>query len=73
MVAAAHRCWSAPIVVGASVGTPLMFCEVATYAGEGPIWVMIGLSGTVLTLMGVTSESRLRDLRTASRYLANLR
>jgi hypothetical protein len=65
--------WSAPLVVGACVGTVLVLRELAPYAAAVPTWVTIGLSGTVLTLVGITWESRMRDVRTASRYLASLR
>ena len=47
--------------------------ELAPYAGQTPQWVLIGLAGTVLTLVGVTWESRLTDLRRSTAYLARLR
>jgi hypothetical protein len=65
--------WSAPLVVGSIVGTLLVLRELAPYAAEVPTWVVIGLSGTVLTMVGITWESRLRDLRHASRYVEGLR
>jgi hypothetical protein len=65
--------WSAPVVVGASVGCLLVLRELAPYAAEVPTWVTIGVSGTVLTLVGITWESRMRDLQRASHYLAALR
>lgn len=64
---------SAPLVVGALVGTLLVLRELAPYAATVPPWLLIGLSGTVLTLVGVTWESRMRDLRTASTYVGHLR
>jgi hypothetical protein len=64
---------SAPLVVGAVVGTLLVLSELAPYAAAVPPWLLIGLSGTLLTLVGVTWESRMRDLRTASRYVGHLR
>jgi hypothetical protein len=63
----------APVVVGAAVGTLLVVRELAPYAATIPPWLLIGLSGTLLTLVGVTWESRMRDLRTASRYVVHLR
>ena len=57
--------WSAPLVVGAVVGALLVLRELAPYAAELPSWVVIGLSGTVLLVVGVTWESRMRDVRTA--------
>ncbi len=65
--------WSAPLVVGAGVGAALVLRELAPYAAHLPSWVVIGLSGTVLLVVGVTWESRMRDVRTASRYVARLR
>ncbi|MDX6359478.1 MAG: hypothetical protein QOH37_2532 [Nocardioidaceae bacterium] len=64
---------SAPLVVGALVGTLLVIRELAPYAATVPPWLLIGLSGTLLTLVGVTWESRMRDLRTASQYVGHLR
>ncbi len=65
--------WSAPLVVGSVVGALLVLRELAPYAAELPSWVVIGLSGTLLLVVGVTWESRMRDVRTASRYIAALR
>ncbi len=65
--------WSAPLVVGSVVGTLLVLRELAPYAAAVPSWLLIGVSGLLLTLAGVTWESRMQDLRTASRYVARLR
>ena len=65
--------WSAPLAVGAVVGGLLVLRELAPYTAELPSWVVIGLSGTVLLTVGVTWESRMRDVRTAGRYVASLR
>ncbi|MDQ4055264.1 MAG: hypothetical protein M3237_21560, partial [Actinomycetota bacterium] len=65
--------WNAPLVVGAIVGGLLVVREVAPYAAETPQWVMIGLAGTLLTLVGVTWERRLVELRQAAAYLDRLR
>jgi hypothetical protein len=65
--------WSAPLVVGSVVGVVLVLRMLAPYAAVVPTWLVIGLSGTVLTLVGITWESRLRDLRRASRYVGSLR
>ncbi len=65
--------WSAPVAVGAAVGGLLVLRELAPYAGETPQWVLIGLAGTVLTLVGITWESRLADLRRSTVYLSRLR
>ncbi len=65
--------WAAPLVVGAAVGATLVLRELAPDAAQLPPWLVIGLSGTLLTAVGVTWESRMRDVRTASRYVAGLR
>ena len=65
--------WSAPLLVGAGVGTVVVLRELAPYAAETPQWVLIGAAGTVLTVVGITWERRLRDLRRASTYVDRLR
>ena len=65
--------WSAPLVVGSVVGGLLVLRELAPYAAQLPPWVVIGLSGAVLLVVGVTWESRMRDVRTATHYVADLR
>ena len=65
--------WSAPLVVGATVGAALVLYEASPYAAAAPLWVVIALAGTVLTVVGVTWESRLRNLRDATAYLSRLR
>jgi hypothetical protein len=65
--------WSSPLVVGAGVGGLLVLRELAPYAAATPQWVLIGLAGTLLTVVGVTWERRLRDLQLAATYLGRLR
>ncbi len=65
--------WSAPLLIGAVVGALLVLRELAPYAGQTPQWVLIGLAGTLLTVVGITWESRLRDLHRAAAYLQRLR
>ena len=65
--------WTAPLVVGAVVGGLLVLREAGPYAADLPSWVVIALAGSVLTLVGVTWESRLKNLRDAGDYLAHLR
>src|SRR4051794_19789956 len=65
--------WTAPLVVGSVVGGLLVLRELAPYAAQLPSWVVIGLSGTLLLVVGVTWESRMRDVRTTGRYVASLR
>ena len=64
--------WAAPLVAGAGVGAALVLRE-AQYAQVVPQWVLIGLVGTVLTVVGVTWEQRLNDLRHAAGYVRRLR
>ena len=65
--------WSAPLVVGALVGGLLVIREVAPYASTLPQWVLIGVAGTALTVVGVTWEHRVLELRRTSAYLGRLR
>ncbi|GCD90579.1 SCO7613 C-terminal domain-containing membrane protein [Nocardioides sp. LS1] len=65
--------WGSPLVVGGLVGGLLALREVAPYTANTPQWVLIGLAGTLLTVVGVTWESRLHDIRQATAYLARLR
>ena len=65
--------WSAPLVVGAVVGALLVLRELAPYAAQSPTWLTIGASGMLLLVVGVTWESRMSDVRRASRYVAALR
>lgn len=65
--------WNAPLVVGAAVGALVVLRELAPYAVQTPQWVMIGLAGTVLTVVGVTWERRVVELRSAASYLERLR
>ena len=62
--------WNAPLLVGATVGTLVVLREVAPYAVEVPQWILIGLAGTLLTVVGVTWERRLRDLQRPARSWA---
>lgn len=73
VLAGAHLRWSTPLAVGALVGVTLVIREVAPYAREMPQWVLIGLAGTLLTVVGVTWERRVLELRRATAYLGRLR
>ncbi|WP_296605681.1 DUF2157 domain-containing protein [Nocardioides sp.] len=72
-LAGARLRWGAPLVIGASVGAVLVLRELAPYAAQTPQWVLIGAAGTLLTVVGITWERRLRDLHAAAGYLAGLR
>ncbi len=65
--------WSAPLLTGAVVGSLLVLRELAPYAAQTPQWAVIGLAGTVLTVVGVTWERRLVELRQAATYVERLR
>jgi cell division protein FtsW (lipid II flippase) len=65
--------WGAPLVVGAAVGAVLVLRELAPYAAEVPSWLAIGVAGSLLLAVGITWESRMADVRRASRYVAALR
>jgi hypothetical protein len=65
--------WSAPLVVGGLVGAALVLRELAPYAAQVPTWTAIGISGVLLLVVGVTWESRMNDVRRATRYVADLR
>ncbi len=65
--------WTAPVVVGGAVGALLVICELGPYAAQLPPWLLIALAGTTLTVVGVTWESRMREMRGAASYLAHLR
>ncbi|CUR55364.1 membrane hypothetical protein [metagenome] len=72
VVAGASLRWSAPLVVGAAAGLLLVLRE-AAYAQLLQQWVVIGLVGVLLTVAGVTWETRVRELRLATGYLRRLR
>jgi len=64
--------WAAPLVAGATVGAVVVLRE-AAYADVLQQWMVIGLIGVLLTVVGVTWESRLAELRRAAGYVRALR
>lgn len=64
--------WAAPLVAGAMTGA-LVVLRQGTLAQVLPQWVLIGLVGVVLTVVGVTWEQRLHELRRVSAYVRGLR
>lgn len=72
-IAGAALRWSAPLLVGASVGAAIVMRELGPYAGEFPKWVWIGLAGALLTVVGITWERRLLEVRKAVGFLGRLR
>ncbi|MET0525094.1 MAG: hypothetical protein ABWZ91_09845 [Nocardioides sp.] len=65
--------WHAPLVMGAAVGGVLVVRELAPYAAQVPQWVLIGAAGALLTVVGVTWEHRLAQVRQAAAYLERFR
>ena len=65
--------WHAPLMVGGTVGGVLVLRELAPYAAQTPQWILIGAAGALLTVVGVTWEHRLAEVREASAYLDRLR
>jgi hypothetical protein len=65
--------WSAPLVIGASVGAAVVLRELGPYAGDAPAWVWMGLGGALLVVVGVTWERRLLEVRNAVGLLGRLR
>ncbi|UUZ59347.1 hypothetical protein [Nocardioides sp. B-3] len=45
----------------------------ASFARVIPQWMLIGLVGVALTIVGVTWEQRLREFRKVSAYVRGLR
>jgi hypothetical protein len=72
VLAGARLRWAAPLVAGASVGTLVVLRE-AVHAQLLPQWMVIGAIGITLTVLGVTWEQRLAELRRAAGYLRALR
>ena len=65
--------WGGPLVVGAGVGAVLVLREALPYASSVPQWMWIGLAGAVLTVVGITWERRLVEVRHAVGALGRLR
>jgi hypothetical protein len=63
---------AAPLLAGAGTGALVVLRE-ATFAQVLPQWAMIGLVGVALTVVGITWEQRLHELRRASAYVQALR
>jgi hypothetical protein len=65
------RHWAAPLLAGAAVGA-LVVLRQGTFAELLPQWVLIGLVGVALTIVGVTWEQRLQEFRKVSAYVRGL-
>ncbi len=64
---------TAPLLAGAATTTLLALRELQPLSEAVPRWVSLALLGLGLLAVGITWESRLRNLRAAGRYLADLR
>lgn len=63
---------AAPLVAGALAGAVVVLRQ-GTLAELLPQWAIIGLVGIGLTVVGITWEQRLQELRRASAYVRGLR
>lgn len=64
---------STPLVVGAVAGVVLALQVLGPVARDVPTFVWLGLAGILLTVMGITWEARVANLRATGQYLARLR
>ena len=62
-----------PLLVGAGTTALLALRELQPLSEAVPRWVSLALLGLGLLAVGITWESRLRNLRAAGRYLGDLR
>jgi hypothetical protein len=74
VVAGARLRWTAPLLIGAVVGTVEVVRLAAPYVGDAvPRWVLIGSAGALLIVMGVTWERRVQEARRVMGYVHGLR
>ncbi len=64
---------AAPLVWGSAVGATLVLWEVVPPAFEMSAWLVIGVAGAALLIIGASWDARLRDTRTAWGYVRRLR
>jgi hypothetical protein len=66
--------WTAPVVLGATVGALVVLRLAAPYLGDAvPRWVLIGGAGALLIGIGATWERRLTEARHLMGYVRALR
>ena len=74
VVTGARLRWTAPLLLGAVVGTVEVVRLAAPYVGDAvPRWVLIGSAGALLIVMGVTWERRVQEARRVMGYVQGLR
>ena len=73
MVLGVRERWGTPLLAGAGTTALLALRELQPLSDAVPRWVSLALLGLVLLAVGITWESRLRNLRAAGRYLVGLR
>ena len=74
VLAAGVACrWAAPFLAGAATTAVLAVRHLWPVAEALPRWVAFGTVGLLLLLVGITWESRRRDLAAAARYVRALR
>ncbi|MDN5853997.1 MAG: hypothetical protein L0K86_14350, partial [Actinomycetia bacterium] len=65
--------WQAPFVVGAALVALIAVRHLGPYADAVPRWGLIALAGTVMLVVGVTWESRVREARTLASFVGAMR
>ena len=74
MLAGVRLRWTAPLLLGATVGALLVLRLAAPYVGDAvPRWVLIGGAGALLIAVGATWERRLAEARQLIGYVRALR
>lgn len=67
-----NRRWAAPLLAGGGTLAVLVLRQLLI-AQELPQWALIGLAGVALTVVGLTWERRLAEVRAAAGYVRGLR
>jgi cell division protein FtsW (lipid II flippase) len=74
VLAGARLRWTAPLLLGGTVGALLVLRLAAPYLGDAvPRWVLIGGAGALLIAVGATWERRLTEARHVVDYVRALR
>lgn len=67
------RSWQMPFVYGSVVVTLLVVWNVGPLANGLPRWILIAAAGIILVGSGITWENRVRNAKTVTQYVQNLR